>query len=82
VTTTSFGDLVIGLVSTANTRTLTASGGYIIQERVPAAPNTKLFVLDLRQSAAGSISAGGALNGSDPWAALVAAFRAATVQSQ
>jgi hypothetical protein len=79
VTTTSPGSLVIGLVSTANARTLTASSGFAIQERVPTS-NSKLFVQDLRPAPAGLVSAGGVLNGSDAWAAVVAAFRAVPPQ--
>jgi hypothetical protein len=76
-TTTSSGDLVIGLVSTANSRTYTAGAGYVIQDSVPAAPNTKVMVEDRRQSTAGPVSAGASLSSSDTWAAVVAAFRAA-----
>ena len=76
-TTTSNGDLVIGVLSTANPRTLTAGSGYFIQEQVPAAPNSKLFVEDRRQTTAGPVSAGGSLNSSDVWGAVMATFRAA-----
>ena len=76
-TTTSNGDLVIGVVSTANPRTFTAGSGYVLQDSVPASPNSKLFVQDRRQTTAGPISAGGTLNSSDIWGAVVAAFRAA-----
>jgi len=76
VTTTSSGDLVMGVLATANPRTFTAGSGYVIQEQVPAAPNSKLVVEDRRQSTAGPVSAGGTLNSSDVWGAVVAAFRA------
>ena len=74
--TTANGNLVIGLLSTANPRALTAGSGYVIQETVPAAPNSKFFVEDLRQGTAGPVSAGGGLNSSDIWGAVVATFRA------
>jgi hypothetical protein len=76
MTTSAAGALVIGLVSTANPRTLTAASGYVVQGRVPAT-DTKLFILELRQASAGPITASGALNSSDDWAAVAAAFRAA-----
>jgi uncharacterized repeat protein (TIGR01451 family) len=76
-TTTAGGDLVIGLVSTANPRTFTAGSGYVIQEQVPAAPNAKLLVEDQRQLAAGAVTASASLNSSDIWGAVVAAFRPA-----
>ena len=76
-TTTASGDLVIGLLSTANSSTFTAGSGYVIQERVPAAPNTKLAAEDRIQTAAGPVSANGTLNSSDIWGAAMAAFRPA-----
>ena len=77
-TTTSNGNLVLGVLSTANPRTLTAGSGYVVRERVPAAPDSKLNVEDQRQVSAGPVSAGGTLNSSDVWGAVVAAFRAAS----
>ncbi len=77
-TTTTSGELVIGLISTANPRTVTAGSGYVIEERVPAAPNTKLAVEDRVQTVAGPASANGTLNTSDIWGAAMAAFRPAT----
>jgi hypothetical protein len=74
MTTSSAGALVIGLISTANPRTVTASGGSVVQERVPST-DTKLFVQDLRQTSAGAVVAGGVLNSADAWAAVAAAFR-------
>ena len=78
MTTTASGDLVIGLLATANARTFTAGSGYVIQERVPAAPNTKLAAEDRILAAAGPVSANGTLNSSDIWAAAMAAFRPAS----
>jgi hypothetical protein len=74
-TTTSNGDLVIGVLSTAEPATFTAGSGYVIQERVPGSPNTKLIVEDLQQATAGPVSGSGTLNSLDIWGALVAAFR-------
>jgi uncharacterized repeat protein (TIGR01451 family) len=74
-TTTTSGDLVIGLISTANSATATAGGGYNIQERVPAAPNTKLVVEDGTQAVAGPIAATITLSAADQWGAALAAFR-------
>ena len=68
---------MIGVLSTANPRTFTAGSGFVIQERVPAAPNTKLIVEDRIQATAGPVLANGTLNSSDIWGAVVAAFRAA-----
>jgi hypothetical protein len=76
-TTTSSGDLLIGMLSTANPRTFTPGSGYVLQELVPAAPNAKLAVESRIQAAAGPTSATGALNASDIWGAALAAFRPA-----
>jgi uncharacterized repeat protein (TIGR01451 family) len=76
VTPTSSGDLVMGVLSTADERTFTAGSGYVIEERVPAAASTKLVVEDRTQTTAGPLSAGAALSASDNWGAVVAAFRA------
>jgi uncharacterized repeat protein (TIGR01451 family) len=76
VTTTASGDLVLGLFSTAEAATFTAGAGAVIQERVPAAPGTKLAVQDLLQASAGPISAQATMAAAQPWAAAVAAFRA------
>jgi glucose/arabinose dehydrogenase len=77
VTTTASGSLVLGLLSTANARTFTAGGGYVIQDRVPVAPNTKFVVEDRIQTTAGPVSANGTLNTSDIWGTALAAFRPA-----
>ncbi len=77
VTSTASGDLVLGLLSTANARTFTPGSGYVIQDRVPAAPNTKFVVEDRIQTTAGPVSANGTLNTSDIWGAALAAFRPA-----
>src|SRR5262249_14818534 len=45
-TTTAPGDLILGMFTNANGRTFTAGTGFTIEERIPAAPNTKLMVED------------------------------------
>jgi uncharacterized repeat protein (TIGR01451 family) len=76
VTATTSGDLVIGVIATANERTFTAGSGFVIEERVPVAPYTKLIVKNRTQPTAGPLSAGATLNTSDDWGAVAAAFRA------
>jgi hypothetical protein len=77
VVTTSAGELVIGVVATANPRSLSAGSGYVIADALPASPDTKLLTEYQRQGTAGSVAATAMLNTSDTWAALVAAFRPA-----
>ena len=79
VTTTTAGDLLLGAVMSANGRTYTAGTSFTIQDRVPAAPNTKLISEDRIQSSAGSAAATAILSASDIWGAELAAFRPATV---
>ena len=76
-TTTANGDLLLAGISTANAATFTAGNGYLIQETVPAEPNTKLIAEDQFQATAGSASAGASLGASDHWGAAAAAFKAA-----
>jgi chitodextrinase len=75
--TLAAGDLVLGGLSAADQRTFTAGSGWALEESIPAAPNTKLAVEDQIKSTAGSLSATATLSSSDPWAAVVAGFRAA-----
>jgi len=75
ITTTANGDLVLGLISTANSATFTAGSGFTIQERVPTS-GTKLIAEDQRQAAAGAVAATATLSGSDVWSSAVSAFRA------
>ncbi len=77
VTTTSNGDLIIGVLTSANPQTVTAGAGFTIQDRVPASPNSKLITEDARQSVAGPIAASGTFSSGDQWGALVVAFKAA-----
>src|SRR4029077_20196339 len=55
-TTTVGGDLILGLVATADGLTFTAGTGYKIEAAVPAAPNSKLIAEDAVQAAAGAVS--------------------------
>ena len=75
LTTTANGDLIVGMVSTANPATFTAGSGYTIQERVPAS-GSKLMVEDRLQATPGSVNVTGTLSASDTWGAAAAAFRA------
>ncbi len=76
-TTTVGGDLILGEVATASGVTFTAGSGYTIEERVPAAPNTKMIAEDAVQATAGPVSVGAALSPSENGGALLAAFKAA-----
>ena len=67
-TTTANGDLLLGVVSTRNGRTMTAGSGYAIRDTVPAPPSTQLMVEDRVQATAGPASATATLNTSDVWA--------------
>src|SRR5947207_5166609 len=57
VTTAANGDLLLGAIMTGNPATFGAGSGYAIEERVPAAPNTKLIAEDQIQGAAGAAGA-------------------------
>jgi uncharacterized repeat protein (TIGR01451 family) len=72
------GDLILGMLSTADSTTHTAGSGFVMQERVPFT-GTKLSVEDRIQASAGSITATGSFGSSQRWAALVAAFTAGAV---
>jgi len=76
--TSMSGDLLLGAVSTANAASFTAGSGYLPEELVPSAPNTKLFVEDQIQAAPAQVSAGASLGASDNWGALLAAFKSAS----
>jgi chitodextrinase len=80
-TTTAGGNLIIGLVATANPATFTAGSGYVIQDRVPAAPNSKLIVEDRRQPTPGAAAVTVTLGATDNWGALLAAFKPATADT-
>jgi chitodextrinase len=74
--TTVPGDLLIGMVTTANGQAFTAGAGFTLEERIPAS-NSKLGVEDRTLTSAGSTSAQFALSSSDVWGALAAAFKPA-----
>jgi hypothetical protein len=74
-TTTSAGELILGVVATANPQSVTAGRGFTLSDALPAAPNTKLVTEYQRQNVAGSIAASASLSTADTWAALLAAFR-------
>jgi hypothetical protein len=76
-TTTVGGDLILGEVTSAAGVTFTAGSGYTIEERVPAAPNTKIIAEDAVQVAAGAVSVSATLSISENGGALLAAFKAA-----
>ena len=75
-TTTSNGDLLLGVIATANPATFTNGASFIAEERVPAEPSSKLFVEDRVQTSTGTISASVSLGSSDQWGALLASFKA------
>src|SRR5262249_37445732 len=77
-TTTTSGDLLLGVFSTQSLRTFTAGSGYTIREAVSAAPSTALMVEDIVQGAAGSTSATATVDSSDLWGAALVAFKPAS----
>jgi hypothetical protein len=76
-TTTTSGDLLLGVFATQSFRTFTAGTGYTIEEAVSAAPSTALMIEDATQAAAGPVAATASLDSSDLWGVGLAAFRAA-----
>jgi hypothetical protein len=74
--TTADGDLLIGVIMTADPATVTAGPGFTLRDAVPAAPNAKLAVEDRVQSTSGSAAAAASLSASTSWGAVLAAFRA------
>ena len=80
--TTSAADLVLGAILSANERTFTAGSNFTVQDRVPAAPNTKLITENWIQAASGAGAATASLSSSDIWGAVVATFRPSTNASQ
>ena len=78
ITTSTNGDLLLGAVLTGNGAVFTAGSGYLIEERVPAEPGTKLIVEDQVQPASGTTSASVSLGAADNWGAAVLAFKPAT----
>ena len=78
IVTSANGDLLVGAVLTGNGENFTAGPGYLIEERVPAEPGTKLIVEDQVQPASGMASASVSLGAADSWGAAIAAFKSAT----
>ncbi len=74
-TSSSAGELYLGVFSTQSYRTYTAGNGYTIREAVSAAPSTALMVEDMVQATAGANSASATLSSSDIWAGAVAVFK-------
>src|SRR5437016_4760138 len=75
-TTTSDGDLLLGVIVTANPANFTNGTGFIAAERVPAEPSSKLLVEDQIQTTGGTTSASASLGSSDHWGAILASFKA------
>jgi hypothetical protein len=76
-TTTSPGDLVLGIFSTQSSRTFTPGAGFTTRASVGAAPNTLLMVAEKIVATPGSVAATASLSGKDTWGAGLAAFRSA-----
>jgi hypothetical protein len=77
VTTTANGDLLIGVITTANEANITPGSGFALEGTVPALPNAKLVVEDAVQATAGANAATVTLSASDSWGAALVAFKAA-----
>jgi len=77
-TTLSSGDLLLGVISTANAEIFTAGTSYKIEETVPVPPNTKMIAEDRIQASAGTASANASIGSSDKWGAVLAAFKSAS----
>jgi len=77
-TTTAAGDLLLGALMTGSGQTYVAGSGFVVEERVPAAPNTKLMVEDRIQATAGGAAATATLSTNASWGSAVAAFRSAS----
>jgi hypothetical protein len=75
-TTTSNGDLVLGVLLSGNPENWTAESNFAIAESVPAQPNSKLIAEVGIQVTAGAVSAGASLGTADSWGGGLAAFKA------
>lgn len=75
VTTTTNGDLIIGVMVNANGRTWTAGTGYTSEEQVPTGATSKLMFEDKIQSTSGAVSASATISSSDQWSAGIATFK-------
>ena len=72
--TATTGNLVIGVVSTANPQT-SLPAAYMLRTAIAGVAEFEVFLQ--RRTDGQSNTGGGTLNGSDIWGAVVAAFRAA-----
>jgi hypothetical protein len=77
VTTTASGDLLLGVVTTADFANVAAGSGFVAEGAVPALPGAKLVVEDALLATAGAIAATAKVSASVQWGAAVAAFKAA-----
>jgi hypothetical protein len=73
----SVPDLALAAIETQNPATFTAEGGYTIEARVAAEPDTKPVVEDQVITQIGNISASASLGAPDNWAMVLAAFQGA-----
>jgi hypothetical protein len=81
VTTTTGGDLLIGVVSTAENANITAGSSFAIEEAVPALPGAKVVVEDAVLATAGATAATATISAIDQWGAALGAFKAAGTAS-
>ena len=75
-TTTGNGELLIGVVMTADFVSVAAGSGYTLRDVVPANPSAKLAVEDRVQTTTGSAAATASLGATTNWGAVLASFRA------
>jgi len=74
--TTGNGELLIGVVMTADFVSVAAGSGYTLRDVLPANPSAKLAVEDRVQTTAGSAAATASLGAATNWGAVLASFRA------
>ena len=77
VVTSQGGELVLGIMMTADPENYTAGAGYKAEELVPANPNAKLVIEDEVQSSAGTAAISATLGATNNWAAGSATFKPA-----
>ena len=75
-TTTANGDLLIGVIMTADSANIIAGSGYTRRTTVPSPTSAKLAVEDRLQATAGQTAATASFGSSGTWGAIVAAFKA------
>ena len=74
-TTTANGDLVIGLMSSANPVTVVAGSGYVIEERCAGGAEHQTGRGGPAANTAGPVAASATFSVSNNWGAVLAAFR-------